>query len=167
MKIKISMNIKKLLYFSCIFLSLKSAQIPGPLIQSGTLQGERPYQEDRYIPYVIVPNGIIAAVFDGHGGEGVSQFLQDNLVQEFMKCSKNENNSVTVWKKTIKNLDEQVCRNSFFDKMGSTATIVHINVLEKMIYLIGVGDSNGYMFNQKNLMAYVGKGSDIQKGINN
>ena len=41
MKIKISMNIKKLLYFSCIFLSLKSAQIPGPLIQSGTLQGGR------------------------------------------------------------------------------------------------------------------------------
>src|SRR5205814_2298231 len=101
-----------------------------------------------------VPGGIISAVFDGHGGAQVSEYLKNNLVGEYLKCSKeSETESIeNIWKRTFTNLDNQVCSRSSWDQIGSTAVVCHIDVITNKIYLLAVGDSMGYCFSGKELL---------------
>jgi len=52
------------------------------LINFATHRGKRPYQEDRY-KYDVTEDGVLLAVFDGHGGSGVSEFCENNLLAAF------------------------------------------------------------------------------------
>ena len=44
------------------------------------LQGRRRYQEDRCVVADVTPDILLAAIFDGHGGDACSQFCSQHLV---------------------------------------------------------------------------------------
>lgn len=53
--------------------------------QIATLQGHRPYNEDR-TDYQLGTEMEYYALFDGHGGNMISEFLKNNMGQYFNKC---------------------------------------------------------------------------------
>ena len=44
------------------------------------LQGKRKYQEDRCVVADVAPDVMLAAIFDGHGGDKCSHFCSRHLV---------------------------------------------------------------------------------------
>merc|ERR1711862_705665 len=57
------------------------------------LRGGRLYMEDEYFA---TKDGNFVAVFDGHGGSGVSKFLKDSLYDKLISILKNNNNGKTI-----------------------------------------------------------------------
>jgi len=51
-------------------------------LSQNTQQGRRPYQEDRLV-YKISEDGVLAAIFDGHGGDYTSNFCAEMLFAAF------------------------------------------------------------------------------------
>jgi len=77
-----------------------------------------------------------------------------------------------VWQQVFTNLDANVCAHPFWTS-GSTAVVAHIDVKTNKLYLLAVGDSMGYAFNdtgllkgQNDKLMKVGQASDIMTGVN-
>ena len=57
-------------------------------ITHATARGKRDYQEDRY-KIDVTNDGILLAIFDGHGGAGTSDFCEKNLLGAFNAVADN------------------------------------------------------------------------------
>ena len=115
----------------------------------------RQYMEDQGIAienFNNDPNKIIFGLFDGHGGDQVSKYLQENFAI-YMKQMMPFNNYFQDFVNLFKTLDEKVKSLNCPDA-GSTATIVYIERQndKKYLYCINVGDSRCIIINKKGIM---------------
>jgi len=118
------------------------------------MQGWRITQEDAHIIHEVTldggAKGLIAGVFDGHGGEEVSKFAAENFEKIFMaqlKAASSPGNIAEVLINTFMVLDKQVEGYDFSDSQGCTACVVLIT--ETKIYCANSGDSRSILVRGK------------------
>ena len=97
------------------------------------------------------PNNILLTLFDGHGGDLVSSFLEHNF-DKFLK--KNISNDIPLKKsisKTFFDIDNELKDISITE--GSTGTIILLTEEDnkKVIYCANIGDTRCCLFNKKNI----------------
>ena len=97
-------------------------------------------------------NNILFTLFDGHGGDFVSKYLQQNFDKYFKKNLKNlkEEEINKSYNKTFAEIDNDI-KDKAID-VGSTGTILLITEEDnqKVIYGANVGDTRCTLFNEKN-----------------
>ena len=91
-------------------------------------------------------NQMLFELFDGHGGEDISNFLQQSFAQIYKQYLEINNYEIPKsLSDSFKEADEMIKESlNNLDGMGSTGTIVHISWEEKnnlMVYTANVGDS--------------------------
>lgn len=104
-------------------------------IQTATAQGRRDYQEDTFAVHTH-PDGDLLAVFDGHGGENSSAYLQDHFVGRFATIYNDLHGPLvygpnSIWRKMMRTVFNQTFK-SLAEEMkemrdGSTASAVWIS----------------------------------------
>jgi serine/threonine protein phosphatase PrpC len=95
-------------------------------------QGNREYQEDRFgIEHL--STGTLIWVADGHGGEGVSQYVQDNLRRIWIAVD--NNNRID----QIKSVFSQLHNETWDFDEGSTLSLAFIS--KDTVYVAVLGDS--------------------------
>ena len=93
----------------------------------------------------------IFCVFDGHGGNEVSSFLQKNIVNYLREYSSNLNLDLMFQK-----LDQNFL-NDNYNQIGSTACIVYItkeysiNNSKKILYCANIGDTRAVLINNTSI----------------
>ena len=95
-------------------------------------------------------NKLLFCLFDGHGGDEVSTYLQKNFFKMMKKyLNEKEENGEIDFEKLFKEIDEEFKGCKYY-KIGSTATIIYItkelvnekiNETQKVLYCINVGDT--------------------------
>jgi serine/threonine protein phosphatase PrpC len=106
-----------------------------------SLQGKRDYNEDR-LDYIEYPNEIIFGLFDGHGGDFVSEYLKQNTLKEFREClCKNDINHLV--NSTQKTLHKKYSEDA--GECGSTLLVARLKKNKKQLQIINVGDSKGIL----------------------
>ena len=90
------------------------------------------------------PNKLLFCLFDGHGGDEVSSYLQKNFGRIMKKYIYEIENNEINFEKLFKEIDLEF-KNCKYYKMGSTATIVYITQEivnnKKKLYCINIGDT--------------------------
>ena len=87
----------------------------------------------------------VFCIFDGHGGNEVSSFLQKNIVNYLREYSSN-------FDLMFQKLDQNFL-NENFDQIGSTACIIYItkeysiNNSKKILYCANIGDTRAVLIN--------------------
>ena len=98
-------------------------------------------------------NNILFALFDGHGGDFVSKYLQEYFDKYFKKNITNltQNEIEKSFKKTFLEIDNSIKEKSL--NIGSTGTILLITQdnNKKIIYGANIGDTRCTLFNEKNI----------------
>ena len=98
------------------------------------------------------PKNILITLFDGHGSDYVSKYLQQNFDKYFKKNLKNlkEEEINKSYNKTFAEIDNDI-KDKAID-VGSTGTILLITEEDnqKVIYGANVGDTRCTLFNEKN-----------------
>ena len=86
-------------------------------------------------------NNILFCLFDGHGGDTVSNFLQLNFASEFKNIINNLNNQEVI-ENLFLELDQKFKTMSCYE-VGSTACIVYITIEDnkKYLYCFNIGDT--------------------------
>ena len=101
-------------------------------------------------PFLEIENHHLSlfAVFDGHGGEYVSQYLKENFSEFLKKAINSKYNSrfTQILKESIENIDKYFDNSEEAKNCGSTGTIVVVN--NRNIYCANVGDSKCYYINE-------------------
>ena len=120
------------------------------------------YKEDQNIKhnnksmedFILVKNPFLNnlslfALFDGHGGKNVAEYLKNNFCDVLTKKIKeNQNLHLTeILKDTIISIDKDIEKLNNVKECGSTGTIVIID--NDMIYSVNVGDSKSFYINDK------------------
>ena len=115
----------------------------------------REYMEDKGIAienFNKDPNKMLFCIFDGHGGEEVSQFLQDNfhIYMKKLMPFKHPFENIT---NLFRMLDQKI-KQLKVPQVGSTGTIVYIEKIndKRILYCANVGDSRCVLVNRKGIM---------------
>ncbi len=117
--------------------------------------GSRDYMEDQGKSVENLnndPNKILFCLFDGHGGDQISKFLQENFAN-YMKKMLPLKNKFAI-NKLFQILDEEIKKLNF-PEVGSTATIAYIERKEngrKFLRCMNVGDSRCVLVNRKEVI---------------
>lgn len=102
-------------------------------------QGMREYMEDTFVTEENILPGInLYAVFDGHGGDYVSEYLKDNFMATFKRNLETEKESIenlmiNTLKSLVVNMDQLQAKTC-----GSTCLIAL--VYNKILYIFNIGD---------------------------
>ena len=113
----------------------------------------RAYMEDKgksILNYNNDNNKLLFCLFDGHGGDEVSTYLQKNYYKMMKKyLNEKEQNEEINFEQLFKEIDEEFKGCKYY-KIGSTATIIYItkeliggkmNETQKVLYCINIGDT--------------------------
>ena len=89
------------------------------------------------------------ALFDGHGGKDVAEYLKNNIGDVLIKIIREseEFNLIDIIKKTIVTIDKDIEKLPNVKECGSTGTIILID--NDIVYCANVGDSKCYIINDK------------------
>ena len=100
-------------------------------------------------PFLDIENNHLSlfAVFDGHGGNYVAQYLKENFCDFLKKIISSKYNSrfTQILKESIENIDKCFENSEEAKECGSTGTIIVVN--NRSIYCANVGDSKCYYIN--------------------
>ena len=128
----------------------------------------RDYMEDKGISVINV-NGdsdkALFCLFDGHGGDQVSKFLQSNFLKYFKEMIpfKDANESFI---KLFKNLDEKIKDLNCY-QVGSTACIVYITREkgQRCLYSVNIGDTRSVLIsnNEYTRLSYDHRANDANE----
>ena len=131
------------------------------VVSTAAVRGDRAYMEDT--SYVSSCKRF-AAVYDGHGGAAVSQYLRDHLFsmiapevaqldQEILAEMEDESNGMlqssrrqkiaTMLRDSVHKLDQEVIAKNEWKFQGSTA--VGVLLFEDVLYSLNVGDSRAVL----------------------
>ena len=102
------------------------------------------------------PNELLLELFDGHGGENVSCYLQKNYAKIYKKyLYETKNNIVDSFSMSFNHIDEDIKNQPNVENQGSTGTIIHI-IREKnnrlFIFNANVGDSRASLISAKKII---------------
>lgn len=111
-----------------------------------TAQGERKYQEDRFIVQHLkgFPDGsnvLFMAVMDGHGGAEVSDFLEKHFIEIFIKIAIDPKAEKHNWAEALKFAVVLIGEMTKDMQSGSTISIVIVPDNEQRAYVAVIGDS--------------------------
>lgn len=108
------------------------------------MQGKRPTMEDEEV-LLETDRHIVCAVFDGHGGRLVSQYMKQHLPTRVLDAVSNNKNPKEALKAAFINLDQQLFNKagSRLMGMGCTAIVAVVDKKNRHIYLCNLGDSRG------------------------
>ncbi len=111
-----------------------------------TSQGERKYQEDRYIVQHLkgFPDGsnvLFMAVMDGHGGAEVSDFLEKHFIELFIKVAIDPKAEKHDWVEALKIGIVLLGEMTKDMRPGSTLSVVIVPDNQQRAYVAVVGDS--------------------------
>ena len=89
------------------------------------------------------------ALFDGHGGSDVAEYIKNNFCDVFMNIIMNnqELNFIEILKNAIRTINIDLEKLNNVKECGSTGTIVLID--NDIIYCVNVGDSKCFYINNK------------------
>lgn len=100
-------------------------------------QGMRQYQEDTY-DIDMINNFLYIGLFDGHGGDKVSQYLKSNLKDEIKKrLSPSTTNISKVLHESLEAIENNI---KFQDKMHTGSTALIALKKDNKLYIANVGD---------------------------
>jgi len=89
-------------------------------------------------------NKLLFCLFDGHGGDEVSSYLQKNFGNKMKKYINNIDNEEIYFETLFKEIDEEFKHFKYY-QIGSTATIIYITKNrinnKKILYCINIGDT--------------------------
>ena len=89
-------------------------------------------------------NKALFCLFDGHGGDEVSSYLQKNFGNKMKQYINHRENEEINFEKLFKEIDEEF-KNFKYYNIGSTATIIYITQNKingkKILYCINIGDT--------------------------
>lgn len=110
------------------------------------IQGRRDYMEDE----ILSSNNCIA-VFDGHGGNAVAQYIRSNLntqLQAARAASEGSNesswDSAKILRSALLKVDEEVLKVKDWDVQGSTAVVVWMPTDDALV-IANIGDSRAVL----------------------
>ena len=90
-------------------------------------------------------NQMVFEIFDGHGGDEISTYLQNNLAQIYKQnLLLNKGNIILSLKNAFRDADDEMRNQLNIDGLGSTGTLVHIKwetENDLVVYSANVGDS--------------------------
>ena len=109
-------------------------------------------------------NNALICLFDGHGGQEVSKFLQENISKFWLEILPlNQDNYGNKIKNVFLNLDQKLKENHFY-LVGSTGCIVYLTIenSQKILYCANVGDTRAVLIkNNKGVrLTYDDRASD-------
>jgi len=111
------------------------------------------------------PNSSLFCLFDGHGGDEVSKFLQSNFYSYFKENLPFDNvkeNLIVIFKK----IDNKI-KDSHFYNIGATACIVYITKEngQKCLYSANIGDTRSLLIslNDYKRLSYDHRATDINE----
>ena len=127
----------------------------------------RDYMEDKGISIINIngdPNRSLFCLFDGHGGEQVSKFLQNNFIKYFKEMIPSDNTNI---KENLINLfkvlDEKIKDLNCY-QIGSTACIIYITKEngQKCLYSANIGDTRSILISKNDYkrLSYDHRASD-------
>lgn len=117
--------------------------------------GKRPTNEDTHA-FANLNSVYFYAIYDGHGGKGVSAALKRDFASKMLQALKGINLTLTknykqvrsIMVKTVINYDNSLYKSSKnFNGTGSTATMVVRQ--HNTLYFINLGDSRSVLYNKK------------------
>ena len=127
----------------------------------------RDYMEDKgksILNFNNSENNALICLFDGHGGQEVSKFLQQNFAkfwQEILPL--NYDNYQNKIKNIFLSLDQKLKENNYY-QVGSTGCIIYITSenSKKILYCANVGDTRAVLIkkNKKMRLTYDDRASD-------
>ena len=110
----------------------------------------RDYMEDKgksILNFNSSEDNALICLFDGHGGQEVSKYLQENFAKFWLELLPlNIDNYVIKIKKIFINIDQKLKENKFY-QVGSTACIIYITKenSRRILYCANVGDTRGVL----------------------
>lgn len=116
-----------------------------------SLQGRRPYNEDRFIA-IDTPYLLFRGIFDGHGGSEAVDYITANFaryIDKFLRgpslyIKENSGNLfIDAVSSMILELDHELCRVMGYATVGSTACMVFI--VDEVVVVANVGDSRAFI----------------------
>ena len=127
----------------------------------------RDYMEDKgksILNYNSSEDNALICLFDGHGGQEVSKFLQQNFAKFWKEVLPlNYDNYENKIKTVFLNLDQKLKENNYY-QVGSTACIIYITIeySKKILYCANVGDTRCVLIknNKKMRLSYDDRASD-------
>jgi len=102
------------------------------------------------------PNEILLELFDGHGGENVSCYLQKNFSKVYKRfLFETKNDIVNSFSMSFNQIDEDIKKQPQVENQGSTGTIIHI-IRDKnnrlFVFNANVGDSRASLISTKKII---------------
>ena len=110
----------------------------------------RDYMEDKgksILNFNSSEDNALICLFDGHGGQEVSKYLQENFAKFWLELLPlNIDNYAIKIKKIFINIDQKLKENNFY-QVGSTACIIYITKenSRRILYCANVGDTRGVL----------------------
>ena len=102
-------------------------------------------------PFFDIKNNHLSlfAVFDGHGGANIAEYLKNNFAENLKNLIKTNRSLrfTDILEKSFINIDKNIEKIEISQSCGSTGTIVIVN--NNAIYCANVGDSKCFFINEK------------------
>lgn len=109
-------------------------------------KGSRASMEDSSFYKEIEP-GILAGVFDGHGGYQVSKYASKEFADRFLSAwLKLEKNTKAAFELLIDEIHQEVSAKPEWNHMGSTAVICFLEKNTHLVYTATIGDSEANIY---------------------
>lgn len=109
-------------------------------------QSRRPQMEDAHF-YKEMEKGVLAGVFDGHGGKEVSNFASKQFQERFPKALENAKGNVhNAFENVIHHIHQDIVKHSSWNDKGSTAVVCYIDKETHQVYTATLGDSEANIY---------------------
>jgi serine/threonine protein phosphatase PrpC len=115
-------------------------------VRHAEARGVRPTMEDAHF-YTEIPQGSLAAVFDGHGGAKVANYANEQFQKRFSQALEKANGNVhQAFEVLIHEIHLEVMLNDGWAGIGTTAVICFIDKTTNLIYTATLGDSEANIY---------------------
>lgn len=127
---------------------LNPSALPQPLafkLTESSKQGKRPSQEDSHF-IKQESEGLLIGVFDGHGGQKVSNYLAQQFPQRFFETLRKTDDVFRTFEEIANAINGEILRKPEYDFMGSTGLVSFIDPKVGIVYTMTVGDSEAKLY---------------------
>lgn len=132
------------------FIPTQLTPLPRPLeFDEGesSIRGPRPYMEDAHFTLYPTDLGIVAGVFDGHGGAETAVFLNNAFPQCMIDTlTEHRGNIHAAMTSLVHQLNYEVLEDEELSVQGSTGVICIIEAKTGHVHTITVGDSEAFLY---------------------
>lgn len=115
-------------------------------LTSSSSQGGREKMEDASF-FTIIDEGVVAGVFDGHGGIHVAQYASEAFLLRFSAALQEMHHDVyQAFSCLMGRIHQEVAARPEWDALGSAAVVVFIDKMSHCIYTATLGDCEANIY---------------------